>query len=211
MDLANPLSETASDAGGASTPSLLGLFATFLLVGGISFGGGVVAYLREYLVTRRKWMDDEEFLEALEISQTLPGLNSVNLSVIAGDKMRGLAGAALAVAGMLLPGAALVSVLAVVYTAEHHNPHIQKFLTGVAAAAVGLLFTVTLEIGHKEFLHLRDVVLLLGTFAAVSLLHIPLYWVLVIIPPIAVWVYHPRKERVRQKPPRTIHVSKARR
>ena len=52
------------------------IFREFLLIGATSFGGGVVAYLRNGLVTRRQWLDDKEFVELLSISQTLPGLNA---------------------------------------------------------------------------------------------------------------------------------------
>ena len=69
------------------------LFRTFLVLGATSFGGGGVASLREALVTERGWLDDEEFLGALEPSQTLPGLNATNMSVIVGDRLRGLPGA----------------------------------------------------------------------------------------------------------------------
>ena len=45
------------------------IFRTFLVIGGTSFGGGMVAYLREMLVTRRRWLDDDEFIVALEIGR----------------------------------------------------------------------------------------------------------------------------------------------
>ena len=69
------------------------IFKVFLTAGAISFGGGVLAYLREYLVREQKWLDDDDFLDALEVSETLPGLNSVNMSVIVGDRLRGAIGA----------------------------------------------------------------------------------------------------------------------
>ena len=79
-----------AEAGTGALVSLGTIFWTFLTAGAISFGGGVVAYLREYTVSDTKWLDDEGFLDALEISQTLPGLNAVNMSVIIGDNLRGI-------------------------------------------------------------------------------------------------------------------------
>ena len=97
-DAINDASAVA-EAGRAAQVSLGTIFLTFLTAGAISFGGGVVAYLREYTVSDTKWLDDEGFLDALEISQTLPGLNAVNMSVIIGDNLRGIPGAIVAVAG----------------------------------------------------------------------------------------------------------------
>lgn len=59
--------------------SLGKLFRVFGLIGLTSFGGGIVAYLRRALVDKEKWLDEDGFMAALEISQTLPGLNSTNM------------------------------------------------------------------------------------------------------------------------------------
>src|SRR6202011_880794 len=132
------------DAGGAarSRPQLSELFKVFLTAGAVSFGGGVLAYLREFLVRRHGWLDDDDFLDALEVSETLPGLNSVNMSVIVGDRMRGAFGAAVAVIGLMLPGMVVMMTLGVLWDQQRHNADVGHFLVGVAASAVGLLLTV---------------------------------------------------------------------
>jgi chromate transporter len=172
--------------------SIRSIFTTFLIAGAISFGGGVVAYLRQYLVEGNRWVDDDEFLDALELSETLPGLNSINLGVIIGDRLRGVRGAAAAVMGLTLPGAVVVMVLGALWDQHRHNPHINWFLVGVAAAAVGLLFTVTLQLGHKQLSHVADVIFIVATFAAVSMLKLSLLTVLVAIGGAAILYYRPR-------------------
>lgn len=181
---------------------LLPLFWQFLIIGGISFGGGVIAYMREYFVRNRHWMDDDDFLDALEVSETLPGLNSVNMSVIVGDRLRGGVGALAAVAGMILPGAVTVMILAVLYLQHRQNPWVNHFLLGVASAAVGLLAAVTVQLGHKQLVHLKDLAIVIVTFAAVSWLREPLWLVLAVIGPIAILLYRPHL-RPRHKPHRT--------
>src|SRR5215475_14191131 len=55
----NTVSEAAATTSSSKAPpqvNLIQLFWLFLLAGGISFGGGVVAYLREYLVRGSKWV-----------------------------------------------------------------------------------------------------------------------------------------------------------
>ena len=58
-------------------------------MGATSLGGGVVGYLRSGLVVRERWLDDVTFVELLSISQTLPGLNATNMSILVGDRLRG--------------------------------------------------------------------------------------------------------------------------
>jgi chromate transporter len=197
------MNETSAVAGaGAGARVSLGvIFWTFLTAGAISFGGGVVGYLREYTVRNTKWLDDEAFLDALEISQTLPGLNAVNMSVIIGDKLRGIPGAAVAVLGLVLPGVIVIMGLGAVWEQQSHDPQVRAFLIGVAAAAVGLLSTVTLQLGRKQFAKPLDFAIIAATFVAVSILRVPLYIVLLVIGSAAIWLYLPgaRQERLEER------------
>jgi chromate transporter len=188
-------------AGAGARVSLGVIFWTFLTAGAISFGGGVVGYLREYTVRNTKWLDDEAFLDALEISQTLPGLNAVNMSVIIGDKLRGIPGAAVAVLGLVLPGVIVIMGLGAVWEQQSHDPQVRAFLIGVAAAAVGLLSTVTLQLGRKQFAKPLDFAIIAATFVAVSILRVPLYIVLLVIGSAAIWLYLPgaRQERLEER------------
>jgi len=175
--------------------SLAKIFAVFATIGATSFGGGIVAYLRRALVDKEKWLDEDSFMAALEISQTLPGLNSTNMSVIVGRKLRGAAGAAVAVIGMVLPGAIAVTALGFAYVALRHDPKVAVILTGVAAAAVGLLLQVTLKIGWKQLIRPADLAFVIVVFFLVGILHISLVVTLVTVAPLAIWMNRPRKGR----------------
>ena len=105
------MSDHAAPIGAA--PALAGrIFWVFLVMGATSLGGGVVGYLRTGLVVRQRWLDDVTFVELLSISQTLPGLNATNMSILVGDRLRGGWGALLATLGMCLPGATLMTAAA---------------------------------------------------------------------------------------------------
>lgn len=168
------------------------IFFTFLLIGATSFGGGVVAYLRNALVLSKRWLDEDEFLTVLEIAQALPGLNATNMSVIVGDRLRGPLGAAAGLLGMTLPGGLLVLGLAVLYAQNHGNPDMHKVLAGIGAASVGLLLAVTVQIGHKQLEHLREIGFIALTIALVSGFHLSLVIVLLIVLPLALFIYRPR-------------------
>ena len=175
--------------------SLAKLFSVFALIGVTSFGGGIVAYLRRALVDKEKWLDEDGFMAALEISQTLPGLNSTNMSVIVGRRLRGAAGALAATLGMILPGAVIVTGLGFAYVALRHDPKVAVVLTGVAAAAVGLLLQVTLKIGWKQLISPRDLALVVVVFVLVGIFHVSLLVTLVAVAPLAIWMHRPRREK----------------
>ncbi|MBV8655873.1 MAG: chromate transporter, partial [Candidatus Eremiobacteraeota bacterium] len=115
------------------------LFVTFLTIGAISFGGGVVAYLRDALVRKKQWIDDTEFLELTSISNTLPGLNATNMAILAGDRLGGPLGSVLAMIGMCLPAFIFMTAAGVVYGSHVDRPLVDAALRGVAAAATGLI------------------------------------------------------------------------
>ena len=177
--------------GAPARVSLGSIFWTFLVIGATSFGGGMVAYLREVLVSRRRWLDDESFITALEIGQTLPGLNSTNISIIVGDSLRGVPGAVAAFLGIILPGTVVLMTVGVLYGLQSESPAFVAVLDGAGAAAVGLLVAVTLELARKEVTGVVDVLLVLVTVIAVSVLHVPLPIVLAVVGAAAVWVYRP--------------------
>jgi chromate transporter len=182
-----------SESRGAPARVSLGLiFWTFLVIGGTSFGGGMVAYLREMLVTRRRWLDDDEFIVALEIGQTLPGLNSTNISIIVGDSLRGVPGAIAAFLGIILPGTMILLAFGILYGMQSESSAFVAVLDGAGAAAVGLLVAVTIQVGRKELTGLVDILLVVVTVVAVSVLHVALPIVLATVGAAAIWIYRPR-------------------
>ena len=173
--------------------TLAEIFSTFLIIGATSFGGGVVAYLRQALVAQRQWLDDDQFMSALEISQTLPGLNATNMSVLVGSRLRGIPGAAAALVGMCLPGSALLFLLGTLYGQHGERAAVTAALNGVAAAATGLLLATTYQLGSKELGGWVDLLLVTLTTAAVSVFHVSLPVTLFTLGPLAIWWYRPRR------------------
>jgi chromate transporter len=173
--------------------SLREIFTTFLVIGATSFGGGVVAYLRQALVVQRGWLDDDRFMSALEISQTLPGLNATNMSVLVGSRLRGVPGSTVALVGMCLPGSILLFILGTLYGQHNARPGVIAALNGVAAAATGLLLATTYQLGRKELGGWVDLLFVALTTAAVSVFHVSLPVTLFTLGPLAVWWYRPTK------------------
>lgn len=173
--------------------SLIQIFRHFLFVGAISFGGGIVAYLREMLVKQQKWLTEDEFMVILSIGQTMPGLNSVNVAILMGDKLKGGAGAIAAALGLMLPGAFLIMVLGVVYTMGGNHPTVNKLLTGVTAGAAALIAEVTWSLGRRSFVKINSCLLVVLTFGLMSIIKLSLPIVLLIVLPVGLFLYRPAK------------------
>ncbi len=184
--------EQTGDSVSSPTATLWQLFYEFLLIGAVSFGGGIVAYERILLIEKRKWLTADEFMATLAISQTMPGLNSVNLAVLAGNHVRGTLGAIAASCGLLIPGMVFVLVAGVAYSAGEDHPLVNMLLAGVAAGATGLLAAITFKIGSNHFRHLKSLAIIVATFVLMSFLKLSLIWVLIIMGPISLFIYRPQ-------------------
>jgi chromate transporter len=182
---------TEAPANAAPSATILQIFVEFLLIGATSFGGGVVAYLRNALVAKRSWLDDKTFVELLSISQSLPGLNSTNMAILVGDRLRGVAGSVAAIAGICLPGGVLMYVVGMVY--QQHGDHAiaTAALKGVAAAAVGLILATAVQLGKRSLERTSDLVFVALTIIGVNRLHQSVLTVLAVVGIIAIIWYRP--------------------
>jgi len=188
----NPVLDSVSTP--VPPPAFWVIFREFLLIGAVSFGGGIIAYERLLLVDKRKWLTPDDFMATLAISQTMPGLNSVNLALLAGDRLRGFWGAVVAAAGLMLPGGLFVLIAGVAYSQGADHPIMNILLAGVAAGATGLLASITYKIGDQHFRHMRSLSMIVATFVLMSVIKLSLVAVLLIMAPIGLYLYRPRKE-----------------
>jgi chromate transporter len=105
-----------------------------------SFGGGAATLylIRRETVERRGWLSDEEYARYWGICQIAPGINILGLVILIGRQVSGALGVALALAGLLLPSAAITIILTAVYSLVEQVPVVQAALRGVVPATVGL-------------------------------------------------------------------------
>jgi chromate transporter len=166
------------------------IFLEFLIIGATSFGG-VVPYLRNALVSKKHWIDDEEFVEMLSISQSLPGLNATNMGVLTGEKLRGLWGSIAAIVGICLPGAVLMYIVGVLYRLHGGHVWATAGLKGVAAAAVGLLLSTVVQLSKKSLTGKFDFVFMMLTVIAVNRLHQSVLRTLIVVGILSILFHRP--------------------
>ena len=184
-----------ADTGVVQTGVSIGqIFLEFLIIGATSFGG-VVPYLRESLVIKRRWIDDKEFVELLSISQSLPGLNATNMAILVGGKLRRALGSLAAIIGVCLPGAVIMYVVGIFYRSHGDHVWVTAALKGVAAAAVGLILSTVVGLSKKSLAGKFDFVFMALTVIAVNRLHQSVPRTLVAVGFLAILFHRPRNER----------------
>jgi len=128
---------------------LQALFRTFLKVGSTGFGGGiaVIAQIRRLVVRDKRWLTENEFLDAVSLAQSLPGANAVNAITYIGLKTAGLRGALVAASSFILPSFVIMIALTVAHNYLHNLPDAQRVFQGFNAAVVGLIAATVVRLG----------------------------------------------------------------
>ena len=126
-------------------PSLAALFVAFARMSLAGFGG-VLVFARRAIVEQHRWMTADEFNETFALCHFLPGPNIVNLSMVFGARLRGIAGGVAAFAGLLLPPTLIMTVLAIIYARFGDVEVLRRILAGISCAAVGLLGVLRLPL-----------------------------------------------------------------
>jgi chromate transporter len=161
-------------------PSLLHIALTFAAISSTAFGGGQKASIRQQVV-RQGWMDNEIFMDGLELSQVLPGPNILNLAIYCGQRIRGIRGAVAAFLGASVPPFVIILIVAALYFQFKSNPYVAGGLMGCAVGALGLTIGNAFELSWD----LRDdwikIVLLVASAVVVGFLKMPLLLVLIIL------------------------------
>lgn len=122
---------------------LRNLFLTFAKIGAFTFGGGwaMISIIEREVVDKHKWLGKSEFLDLLAVAQSLPGILAVNISVVVGDKLRGLKGSVAAAAGTITPCFLIILAIAMFLTPEMitENPILTAVFKGIRPAVVALI------------------------------------------------------------------------
>lgn len=166
--------------------TLPSLYNVFFWIGLFSFGGGLLPWIQREIVTARGWMRNEDFLPGVAMAQILPGVNSVNMAVYVGQRLRGLSGATIAVLGMLTGPFVIMIAAAVSYRQLLGAPLVHAAMAGAAAAAIGMLLRMGLGAVQTAARGVAPVVIMLCVFVAVGVMKWPLLWVVLIATPLSV-------------------------
>jgi chromate transporter len=117
------------------------LVRLFLRIGVSGFGGPLVhmAMLETEVVERRRWLDKQEFLDALAVCQMLPGPASTQLGVLVSYLRGGLAGALLGGAAFILPGFVVMLSLTLLHARYGAVPALGGIFLGIAPAVIAVI------------------------------------------------------------------------
>lgn len=160
-------------AAGAITFSLTAtIFWEGLKAGLLTFGGAFTAipFLQESAVDSHGWLTDSQFIDGLAMSGILPA-PLIIFSTFVGYVAGGLAGALAMTLGIFLPAFVFPIFFHHGLVAVAENPRIRAFLLGVAAAVIGLIAAVAVDILDTSVVDVPTAILAVGAFLVLNRWH----------------------------------------
>ncbi len=104
-------------------------------------GGGyaMLRLIQKEVVERKRWIDEEEFLNMIALAQAAPGLIAVNSAVFIGWRVYGWRGVIATVLGAVLPSFLIILAIAMVFQDFKDQPAVEAVFKGVRPAVVALI------------------------------------------------------------------------
>lgn len=147
----------------------INLFFTFLKIGAFTFGGGYAMLpLIRASITENNWMDDDQILNFIAVSESTPGPFAINVSTYVGMEAGGIFGSVLATLGVVLPSFIIILIVAKIYDKFKTNKYVQGAMSGLKPAVIGFIATAVLSTGITVFFPTGIKLEVMGTFAFIT-------------------------------------------
>jgi chromate transporter len=140
-----------SDAGTRDHRSLREIAAVFLKLGVIGFGGPAahVALMRRELVERRRWLDEDRFLELFGAANLIPGPSSTELGMMLGYERAGWPGLLVSGTCFIVPAMLLVLAIAWAYVRFGSLPQTDWILYGIGPVMIAVVLDALWQLGRR--------------------------------------------------------------
>lgn len=127
------------------------LLLKFMKIGAFTFGGGyaMIPLIRREVAQREKWIEEEDILDILAVSESTPGPIAVNTATFVGYQVAGPLGAAAATLGVVLPSFCIIFALSFVLRQFESLKAVNYAFWGVRVAVLSLIFSAFLSMARQ--------------------------------------------------------------
>ena len=176
--------------------SLWHIFKVFAKIGAFTIGGGIpmIAAIKSELVDR-KWLNEEDFIDIITLSQTAPGLFAVNISILTGHRLRGTKGSVVATIASCLPPFLIILAVAMFFTTFKDNEYVIKAFKGIRPVVVALIGVPMITMMKATKMRWWSWIIMLSSIVLVCVLKVSPIYILICVIVMATFIswYHNRK------------------
>ncbi|MEE8208762.1 MAG: chromate transporter [Nitrosomonadaceae bacterium] len=127
------------------------LASLFLRLGLTAFGGPAahIAMMHDEVVKRRKWLDEQQFLDLLGATNLIPGPNSTQMAIHMGLERAGWRGMIISGSCFILPSAILVTILTWLYVQYGTTSQAEWLFYGIKPVIIAIVLQALYMLGRK--------------------------------------------------------------
>lgn len=137
---------------------ILKIFIVFFKIGAFTIGGGyaMLSLIEDEIVNKKKWLNQDNFLEGMVIAQSVPGVLAVNISIVTGYRIAGFLGMFSGVMGSILPSFLIVLLLSRFLMIYRHTEIFIAFFNGLKPAVVALILVSVCRIAKSSKVNYKN-------------------------------------------------------
>ena len=131
--------------------SLWLLFINMLKIGLFTFGGGyaMIHLLENEFVSKKKWIEEDEFMDLVAIAESTPGPIAINCSTYIGYKKERILGAVLATLGMCIPSFTIIFFISLFFNQFLSIGWVASAFKGIQVCVVFLILSAGVKMLKK--------------------------------------------------------------
>jgi chromate transporter len=154
--------------GAAPAATLASVFLYFAAAGTFVFGSGlaIVPFLHGGVVNQYRWLNEQQFLDAVAVAMITPGPVVITVAFI-GYLVAGPLGAVVAALGVFLPCYLFVIIPAPYFRRIAANRSVKAFVDGVTAAATGAIAGAAVVLGRRAVFDVPTAIIAVASLAVV--------------------------------------------
>ena len=148
------------------------LFLSMLKIGLFTFGGGtaMISLLENEFVSRKKWLETDEFADLVVIAESTPGPIAINCATYIGYKTCGVLGSIVATLGMVIPSFVIIYVISLFFNRFLEIKWVASAFKGIQACVIFLILSAGIKIFKKVKKNVFGIIVMTLTFAAMIVL-----------------------------------------
>lgn len=154
------------------------LFWEFFKIGLFTIGGGVamIPQIQQVAVKDKGWLTEEDMIDCVAISQSMPGVIAINSATYIGNRIKGIRGAVAATLGVIAPSFIIIILAVTFLGAIGDNKYILGAFTGIKAAVCGLIIVTAVRLGRQSLNSVFQWVLAVAALVAIGFFGITAVW-----------------------------------
>ena len=146
--------------------SLWLLFINMLKIGLFTFGGGyaMIHLLENEFVSKKKWIEEDEFMDLVAIAESTPGPIAINCSTYIGYKKEKILGAVLATLGMCIPSFTIIFFISLFFNQFLSIGWVASAFKGIQVCVVFLILSAGVKMLKKMKKKPFNLIVMAATF-----------------------------------------------